>query len=306
MDKQNQTNTIETAMTDWMKTMSDSWETMGKMWMDATKMSTGIGDSRSAQGFNALEIGEFLINNWQTLSGLMSQSSPIAGNLFGSSTSSNTLFKFFQTGINGIIQLQEMVFEKAEKTRQNVNRLDTENNPLHHIKTWMKMVESECKQFLNIPQLGLTRFHQERMNQTIDKYNSLQSVLLEFNYLIFTPFERTFNTMRNSMDESRKDNEMRDAKEVYKTWIKILEDQYMNLFQSNEYNQILSKALVCLAEFTTARDEVLENALSNLPIPKNKDMDDLFLEVYQLKKKVKAMEKQINKLTQFDKVAVAN
>jgi len=67
----------------------------------------------------------------------------------------------------------------------------------------------------------------------------------------------------------------------------------MTLFKSPEYLQTLSRTLSTVAEFKTAQHEMLVDAMKSLPIPTNKDMDDLYKEFYLLKKKVKELEKKL-------------
>jgi polyhydroxyalkanoate synthesis regulator phasin len=75
-------------------------------------------------------------------------------------------------------------------------------------------------------------------------------------------------------------------------WIKILEGHYMTLFQSPEYVNILGNTLVSMSDFTAAKNEVIEDMLNMFPIPKQKDMDELYREIYLLKKRIKALEKK--------------
>ena len=76
-------------------------------------------------------------------------------------------------------------------------------------------------------------------------------------------------------------------KDHYNMWIKILEGHYMTLFQSPEYTRTLSKALNSAEDFILARQELLDDALKTFHIPTEKDMDELYKELYLLKKKVK-------------------
>ena len=65
----------------------------------------------------------------------------------------------------------------------------------------------------------------------------------------------------------------------------------MTLFQSPEYIQTLGKTLETMSAFSLARNDVLEDTLNSLPIPKQKDMDELYQELYLLKKRIKVLEK---------------
>ncbi len=86
-----------------------------------------------------------------------------------------------------------------------------------------------------------------------------------------------------------------DSKTYYQMWVKILEGLYMKLFQSREYINALGQTLDSMSEFTMARNEVVEDMMASLPIPKQKDVDELYHEIYRMKKRIKALEKTISK-----------
>ena len=47
-----------------------------------------------------------------------------------------------------------------------------------------------------------------------------------------------------------------------------------------------------LTAFIAARQEVLEDTLKSMPVPTTKDMDELYKEIYLLKKRIRELEKK--------------
>jgi polyhydroxyalkanoate synthesis regulator phasin len=88
-----------------------------------------------------------------------------------------------------------------------------------------------------------------------------------------------------------------DSKAYYQMWIKILEGHYMTLFKSSEYVSAMSQTLNALENYKMTTEKVLEDILRMLPVPNQKDMDELYKEIYLLKKKVKALEKEKERAT---------
>ena len=146
-----------------------------------------------------------------------------------------------------------------------------------------------------MPQLGLTRFYQERANRALDKFNIFQATFAEFLRLLYLPVNRSMAVMQEKLGKMAESEQLpEDSNAYYQMWIKILEGHYMTLFQSPEYVQTLEKTLQTLSEFSKAKNEVVEDMLNALPIPKQKDMDELYMEIYTLKKRIKALEKEKN------------
>jgi polyhydroxyalkanoate synthesis regulator phasin len=67
----------------------------------------------------------------------------------------------------------------------------------------------------------------------------------------------------------------------------------MTLFQSNQYTETMAKTLDALNQFLAARNDVLEDAFKLLPICTYRDMDEINREIYQLKKRIRTLEKKL-------------
>ncbi|MDT8272869.1 MAG: poly(R)-hydroxyalkanoic acid synthase subunit PhaE, partial [Desulfomonilia bacterium] len=160
------------------------------------------------------------------------------------------------------------------------------------LKAWSDFYKSEIRQYLNIPQLGLTRFYQERMNQTIDKFNVFSTSLAEFMQVLSLPFEKSIKVMQDKIEDLTREGKLpEDPQEYYRMWIKILEGHFMTLFKSEEYTRAMAETLGNLEAFLYSRNRIIEDSLQSLPIPSNKDMDELYQELYQIKKRIKNLEK---------------
>ena len=115
-------------------------------------------------------------------------------------------------------------------------------------------------------------------------------------YLLYLPVEKSLQAVGERLQkQSKEGNLSEDFKEHYNTWIKILEGHYMTLYQTPEYTQALSKALNAMEDFIVAQRELLTDTLKTLPVPTNEDMDELYKELYLLKKRLREIEKKIDK-----------
>jgi polyhydroxyalkanoate synthesis regulator phasin len=47
-----------------------------------------------------------------------------------------------------------------------------------------------------------------------------------------------------------------------------------------------------MSEFSAAKKEILQDFLNTLPVPTHKEMDELYKEIYLLKKRIKELEKK--------------
>ena len=69
----------------------------------------------------------------------------------------------------------------------------------------------------------------------------------------------------------------------------------MTLFQTPEYVETLARTVNSLADYTAVRDSALEDLLNQLPVATRSDMDDIARELYEVKKRLRMLEKELKK-----------
>ena len=199
-----------------------------------------------------------------------------------------------QAVLSSLTEFQARMAENAVRLGESVDAYKFDRLDESLSQAWADIYEKEFKKFFHIPQLGLTREYQERFNALMDKYNLFQTDYAEFTRLCILPFQRSVGVMQDKVAELAKAGELpEDSQVYYQMWIKILEGHFMTLFQTPEYVSVLSKTISSLARFSEARDAVLEDMMRGLPVVRQSDMDDLARQVYDLKRKVRRLEREL-------------
>ena len=267
------------------------------MWAGAAETAgTTTTPPKDVKGSRVLESWQTTQKTWKTLFSILSEPDTIEAFFKGTSVVPEILVNKAQTGLNGFVQFQQQWLERSGKVGESTKAYAFENLDEDVLKVWNDLYEKEFRQFFNIPQLGLTRLYQEKMIQFVDKSNIFQTSLAKFLRLLSLPMEKSFQVMQEQLTELADEGQLpEDPKAYYQKWIKILEGHYMTLFQSPEYIQTLNNTLDALSEFSAAKKESLLDFLNLLPIPTHKEMDELYKEIYLLKKKVKTLEKEKSK-----------
>ncbi len=204
--------------------------------------------------------------------------------------------KLARIGWDGYVHFQQQWLEMLGVIKNQTDPSKLENPGLEIFKSWIDVYENEFRKFLFTPQLGLTRYYQERTREVLDKFNLFQAKMSEFTYSLLRPMEESFKVMRKKVEELTQGGKLpQNPKEYYQMWIKILEDDYLNWFRSSEYSGIMNGTLDALEEFTAAKRKFLEGFLQALSVPSYTDLDDLSKEFYELKKRVKELAKKIDR-----------
>jgi class III poly(R)-hydroxyalkanoic acid synthase PhaE subunit len=287
---------------DWMKSAADFWLSAGRAW---TPEATGAAKSSAfpAGDFGKMQEGfQTLLNTWQTSASALGSPQTMEAIFKGATASPETAMRMLQTTWDGYFQLYQIWLKKAGKVGETVKPYSFEGLEPGVFKEWTAFYEKELQPFFKAPQVGLTRLNQERTNAALDKFNQMQVAVSEFLHHLNGPVEKSIKAVQEKIEEQAKEGKLSENfKDYYNMWIKSLEGHYMTLYQSPEYIDSMGRALSAVEESKLARDNVLVDLLQFLPIPTNKEMDELYKEFHVLKKTVKEMAKKVKKLELMNK-----
>ena len=286
----------ETLLAAWMKSATDFWGSMAQMWPGVTGISeTPNGPPKGDKG-RMQESWESALRIWQTFSSTFAEPGAVDNLSMGIHALPEVLMKMTKTGWDAYFRLQQQWMERLGRIGKSTEAYKFENLDQDAFRAWLEIYDKEFRQFLKVPQLGLTRFYQERTADLIDKFNVFQGAMAEFMYLIYLPMDKTHKVMQEKVEELTKEGELLESsQDYYRMWLKILEGHYMTLFKSPEYTQVLGNTLNAMEEYTAARQQLLQDMMQMFQMPTNKEMDELYKEIYILKKRIKKLEKASKK-----------
>jgi class III poly(R)-hydroxyalkanoic acid synthase PhaE subunit len=273
---------------------TEFWGPMAWMWTALNKTTGMTPDSKNyGKRPEMNESWEASQKTWQAFSQVMSESETMETLLKGAGMLPEIFLKMVQTGSKTFVNFRKQWLERTGEFQESTKTYNYENSKGDAFKAWRQLYEQEFRKFFKIPQLGLTRLYQEKMIRWMDKFNIYQSTVAEFSRLLSLPMEKSFQILQEKLAElTDKGDLFEDPKKYYQMWIKILEGHYMTLFQSPEYTRALNKTLDAMSEFSRAKKEILQDSLNMLPVPTHKEIDELYKEIYLLKKRIKALEKK--------------
>jgi len=197
-----------------------------------------------------------------------------------------------------VMEMQKKWIERCIRIGKETKAYSFDDMDKELFTTWKNIYEKELQHFFQIPTLGLFRFYQERINVAIDKYNLFNESMSEFMFMLYVPFEKTAQVFQMEIEKKLSEGEFsNNFKDHYNQWIRILEGHFMSLLKSKEYTDVLNQTIQTYVQFKKAKDDVLIDLLQHVPVPTNKEMDELYKEIYELKRTVKALTKTIRSFT---------
>ncbi|MBT8334100.1 MAG: hypothetical protein KJP19_06680, partial [Deltaproteobacteria bacterium] len=274
----------------------DLWGNMAEHWAASQDQQKWASMGSQFSNPKAQAAMEATLKNFKAMSGVMATPESLAALLKGGGTVPEVLLKLSQSSLDGFFEMQQKMVERLGRVGETAEAYKFQDIDENIFRAWTDTYEKEFKQFFHIPQLGLMRNYQEKINLVADKYSLFQSTLSEFLCLLGLPFNRTLQVMQDKLAEMAESEGLpEETREYYNMWVKVLEGHYMTLFQTPEYTETLARTVNALADFSAARNAALEDLLDTLPVAKLSDMDDMARELYELKKRVRKLEKEQTK-----------
>ena len=279
-----------TTSSDWNKMMQEPLLSLFKPWNSLFQPESE--ESGQQDKGTLADSLQATIKMWQTMSGATNAPSGFTDFQEATELTPDVFLRFSQTCLQNITNLQTQAGEWIKKRGASLSATDIQQLDRDLIKDLAATYEKEFSKYLKVPQIGLGRFHQERSLQVVDKYNYFQLALSEFLHTMYVPLEKSLKNLQEKMTEMAETDNLDDkAKTYYNLWIKLLEGEYMELFQQPEFRDTMGKTVCALNEFIKARQIVIDNSLKQVNIPTNTDLDELSKEIYLLKKRLRIMEK---------------
>jgi len=199
--------------------------------------------------------------------------------------------------LENIAEFQSQMVRSFSKVGEHTKAYNFDDLDRSVFTSFRELYTTEFQKYLQMPKLGLPREFQERLSLLTDKSNLFSSYLIELFYLFSLPFEKTNRVMQQKIKQMLEKGEFsEDSKQTYNEWIKVLEGHFMELLKSAEYTEVLNNTITSLADYKSVKSDVTDIFLKELQIPTSRDMDEVYKDLYQMKKKISELSRQVEKL----------
>lgn len=290
MSKDRQNSDPFATSTEWMTKLTEFWSPVMETW--AAGVQPTHASSESPPEKMSASLNGF-VQMWQEM--IKGAGDPLGMEHLQESSQAvpDMMMVFAQSCLRGFTRFQEQVNLWMENKEGAFTMEDTQSFQNLFLQGWTDAYEKEFRQFLKMPQIGLGRVYQERVLKAADKHNLFQAAFTKFIYLLYLPMEEAFDQLQQQVAEHAKNEQLEeDPKAYYQLWVKLLEASYMKLFKQREFSVNLGQTLKALNDYSVAKQAVVNDILKQNAIPTHDDLDELYKEIYLIKKRMRLYEKR--------------
>lgn len=191
--------------------------------------------------------------------------------------------------------MQKSMLENTGKMGESLGSYESWGKKGNFAKIWKNLYENEIRRLITMPQIGLTREYQERALAALDRFSLFQGEVMELMQLMAVPMEKSFVFLQRELEKKLAQDELPEEKDLYNTWVKKLEALYLDMLSSPRCSEALGKTIKAMGEFKFAKDATTEDIVKTLPVPTRSEMDELYKDLYALKRRVRELEKMSRK-----------
>lgn len=199
--------------------------------------------------------------------------------------------------IENFLEFQSSALKGLAKMGEHTKAYNFDELDHTAFESYREWYVNELQKYLYTPKLGLPRELQEKSSTLIDKTHIFQTHLSELLFLFTLPMAKANRMMQKKFKIMLKDGELpEDSSEAYNQWIRELEEHYMELLKSEEYTKVLNHTITSLVDYRELKTDLMSGVLKEMQIPSNKEMDEVYKDLYQMKKQIRMMGREIERL----------
>ena len=278
------------------------FKTATDMMLSASQLYTGSMDSssKSSENFadlNLMELFNSMAKTGEAVFSAWRDNNSAYEALNELNKLSEATLKMARSGMENYFSMQQEILKGLGQAGDSIESLQIDASKDNPFRAFLTDYESFFSKYLNMPKLGLLRNYEEKRDKAVDKYNFMLASVGEVFYLLYMPLARSIQLLQKKFEEMSNNGELpENPKDYYKMWINILEGDYMKLLQSEEFLNTAHRALNAFEDFNYEAQNLSSDILEYLPVPSQREFDELAYENYQMKKQIKKLSKKVDNL----------
>ncbi len=299
-DSRQQDNDINRLMQSWADSALHFWKSVGAGQSKGGEpggFSFPFAPAAEVEGeekFRTYRSWETALNTLTSLWQLMAAPQNQEATLKSAGSLSETMFQAAAESLENFTEFQNQLIRSAAKIQEHTTAYNFEDFDHGTFESFRELYRSEIQKYLFMPKLGLPREFHEQLSQLADRSTLFSSHLVELICLFSLPFEKTNRMLQRQAKVNLEKGEFyTDAKQAYNDWVKVLEGNFMELLKSSEYTGVLNETINALAAYKSVKNDVIEVFTKDLQIPTNKEMDEVYRDLYQMKKTIRDLSRKV-------------
>ncbi|MGC2424320.1 MAG: poly(R)-hydroxyalkanoic acid synthase subunit PhaE [Nitrospirota bacterium] len=157
--------------------------------------------------------------------------------------------------------------------------------------------DSTFGRLFHVRQVGKDREKIELLLRGMDDLSVFLSRAVKYQYVMYMTGLKAAERVVEVFASRIKDNEIHGFNEFFDLWIDVSEKKYLELGKTKEYAMLQGELMNSSMTVRGHYFKLMELYLYDVPVALRSEMDDLYKTIYVLKKKLRALQRQVDELS---------
>jgi len=142
---------------------------------------------------------------------------------------------------------------------------------------------------------------ENKHTKTMMEWNDIANRMMVYNiknsemqYMIYNQGAKVMDQLaENMIAKMENGQEPKSVMAMYQEWLNLSDKVYVNLFESDEYSQLMAEVSALQLKLKKDVEAQVEKMMVGLPVATRSEMDEMYKTIYDLKKQVRQLEKML-------------
>jgi polyhydroxyalkanoate synthase subunit PhaE len=171
---------------------------------------------------------------------------------------------------------------------------ETFNQLYNNYNNFYSTMQNAAAPLMKLVTPGAQKEQVERVNEMSHEMSLYNMKNAQMQYMMYVTGVKAMEEVANHMYEKMQNGEqISDFMVVYQDWLNTNDRIFVALFESEEYSKMQSELHSLGMRLKRKIDLQMEKAMENLPLINRSEMDSLYKTIYELKKRISELERNL-------------
>jgi BMFP domain-containing protein YqiC len=142
------------------------------------------------------------------------------------------------------------------------------------------------------------------MKELSNEFAHYQMKSTEMQYMMYNTGLKAMEELAETVyNQVRNGAEVNDFTNLYTTWLTISDKHFVTLFSTDEYSKMQAELNSFGNKMKMHINQQMEKSMANVPVVTRSEMDEAYKTIYEMKKRITMLEKQLDTETATEETA---
>lgn len=202
-------------------------------------------------------------------------------------------------GMNKMMDMNKGMFDtmKGNMHNQMANMMPTDmmHNMFANYQNMYNQINNAFAPLTKLMPVNDQTKMMESMKEISNMLTSYNMKNSQLQYMMYTTGLKAMDELSETLySKMRNGDDMKSFMNVYQEWLNVHDKHMVALFETDEYSKLMAEVSALQLTMKKKIEKEMEKSMSHLPIINRTEMDELYKTVYELRKRINMLEKQLD------------